>query len=201
MRNEKFTKKWYFPVSFSMRNEKWEMPAKRPINGGTKLAYAFILKTPYNEKTSPRGNVGLSLSGRFERVAPAGSGSRLRESCGYRRSQWEIYHYSFGCTFISRIRELEKRRDALRAEPTNKAGAEPSDGAARAEPSSLELCRVATEFEELKLVWALPCKEEEDESQIWENLFKNLRWCLGHHRIIRIFRFFRCYRICHKKIF
>ena len=42
--------------------------------------------------------------------------------------------------------------DALRAEPTNKAGAEPSDGAARAEPSSLELCRVATEFEELKLV-------------------------------------------------
>ena len=43
-------------------------------------------------------------------------------------------------------------RDALRAEPTNKAGAEPSDGAARAEPSSLELCRVATEFEELKLV-------------------------------------------------
>ena len=52
--------------------------------------------------------------------------------------------------FLSRIRELEKRRDALRAEPTNKAGAEPSDGAARAEPSSLELCRVATEFEELK---------------------------------------------------
>jgi len=42
-----------------------------------------------------------------------------------------IYYYSFGCTFISRIRELEKRRDALRAEPTNKAGAE---------PNSFELC-------------------------------------------------------------
>jgi len=41
--------------------------------------YAFTLKTPYNDKTSPRGNIGLSLSGRFERVAPAGSASRLQE--------------------------------------------------------------------------------------------------------------------------
>ena len=29
------------------------------------LSYTFTLKTPYNDKTSPRGNVGLSLSGRF----------------------------------------------------------------------------------------------------------------------------------------
>ena len=49
-------------------------------------------------------------------------------------------------------RKTRKNGDALRAEPTNKASAEPSDGAARAEPNSLELCRVATEFEELKLV-------------------------------------------------
>ena len=39
--------------------------------------YAFTLKTPYNDKTSPRGNVGLSLSGRFERVAPGGGGKPL----------------------------------------------------------------------------------------------------------------------------
>ena len=50
------------------------------------------------------------------------------------------------------LEEQSKHIDTLRVEPTNKAGAEPSDGAARAEPSSLELCRVATEFEELKLV-------------------------------------------------
>ena len=63
------------------------MPAKRPDNDKPMLAYAFTLKTPYNDKTSPRGNIGLSLSGRFERVAPAVRLRNKRESCGYRRSQ------------------------------------------------------------------------------------------------------------------
>ena len=62
-------------------------------------------------------------------------------------------HPNGDCLNIEKHEKDERKRgDALRAEPTNKAGAEPSDGAARAEPSSLELCRVATEFEELKLV-------------------------------------------------
>ena len=43
-----------------------------------------------------------------------------------------------------------ERERARRSQVCGEVSAESSDGAARAEPSSLELCRVATEFEELK---------------------------------------------------
>ena len=66
-----------------MRNEKCRQSDRLQADVG----YAFTLKTPYYDKTSPRGNVGLSLSGRFECVAPAVRLRNKQESCGYRRSQ------------------------------------------------------------------------------------------------------------------
>lgn len=55
------------------------------------------------------------------------------------------------------------QREVTDANRRTKQEQRPNDGAASTMLCSHEHCRVATEFDKAKLVWTMPCKEEENE--------------------------------------